>query len=129
MTDTNSLTGLGNAVPYFHGREDDNLQEWMDKLEDVFTIRGTDDKSKVSLAKFFLKGPAYHWISERARHGGPNEAITKWEEMKEAMREQFILKQSTYTLRSRLENMSWQPGTGVLLSDYADKYRLLSSRL
>jgi hypothetical protein len=116
-------------VPRFEGNEEDNFQEWVDKLEDVFRLRETPNGSKVPMAKLFMGGPAYRWLCNLERIAQDDARITTWAQLKTAIQQHFVLSQSGFTLRSRLNAMRWTPGAMLSLNQYGDRFRQLALRI
>lgn len=94
----------------YDGQRDDKVLEnfFYDMGQYLDTLSGYNDESKVRTAATFLSGSAKLWWRARAEDLKAGVAVVKvdnWDEMQEALREQFKPENSAWIARSQLMNL------------------------
>ncbi|WP_198155506.1 retrotransposon gag family protein, partial [Candidatus Burkholderia verschuerenii] len=79
-------------VPTFFGKDPDEFLDWIDKVDNIFENHELSEEKKIKLATLEFTGYSRSWWNkfqsdQRRYHARP---ILTWEDMKKAMRKQFL---------------------------------------
>jgi hypothetical protein len=131
-----------NIFPTYHGHPDENLNEWIGRMELAFKFHGTTSTKKPIIAAICLKDKAYSWYNNhqteaqrQAKASGttetenPNEAeITTWEQLKTCLQQRFAIHQNGSHTLQRLRELVWKPES-ERLEEYVNVFYMLTGRL
>ena len=111
-------------IDKFHGRDNEHISRWFEKLELLLTTKGIDKTGLLAIAQIInnLGGPAETFLFEL-----PAEERESFEKLKNALMKRYATKDRTWVKRQRL--ITRRQGTNELLSDYINDMHELFSGL
>ncbi|KAL9951078.1 hypothetical protein ACROYT_G043674 [Oculina patagonica] len=111
-------------IDKFHGRDNEDISRWFEKLELLLTTKGIDKTGPLALAQIInnLSGPAETFLFEL-----PAEERESFEKLKSALMKRYDTKDRTWVKRQRL--ITRRQGSNELLSDYINDMHELFSGL
>ena len=100
-------------VEKFHGRDNEDISRWFEKLELLLTTKGIEKTGPLAVAQIInnLSGPAETFLFEL-----PSEERESFEKLKCALRKRYATKDRTWAKRQRL--ISRRQRSSERLSDY-----------
>ena len=111
-------------IDNFHGRDNEDISRWFEKLELLLTTKGIDKTGPLAIAQIInnLSGPAETFLFEL-----PPEERESFEKLKCALMKRYATKDRTWVKRQRL--ITRHQGPNELLSDYINDMHELFSGL
>ncbi|XP_017233498.1 uncharacterized protein LOC108207573 [Daucus carota subsp. sativus] len=117
------------SPPIFEGSTNHSeVDKWLQQMEKIFELLGSNDEQKVSLASYQLQGSAYDWwlMKKRRVDGNEEEAAQPytWETFTESFKDKYFPR----TIRAKLERdfIRLEQGEKQTVSEYEAKFARLA---
>jgi hypothetical protein len=117
------------GVPYYHGYENEDIEEWIAQVEALFTASGREvGANNTNIARYAiggLRGPALNWYTERKAAGGGN--LINWadadndNDLKHRIKQKFISEEVRRGKLSELKYIKQREGESV--ENYATRFK------
>ena len=117
------------SPPVFEGSTNPSeVDKWLQEMEKIFELLGSNDEQKVSLASYQLQGSAYDWwLMEKRRVDGNEEEAAQpytWETFTESFKDKYFPR----TIRAKLERdfIRLEQGEKQTVSEYEAEFARLA---
>ena len=101
----NKGSSLPVQLPYFHGRENENVQTWLFQVDQVFKAKKIEPRQSIYYVVACLKEAALHWYQNQVERAHDEDAFDNLNDFAQAIREAFQPPHYQQILRRQLRGL------------------------